>query len=145
MARYVPVAIKLALLKKKRMAYLQEEDEAKLHTRQQQLTPAFMMLAPRPLTTKEAQKSQKYFSESGTGFELDYSKSGTLNDRKQVAEIESELKAKLQEVFEDRINLREQLFNDKLRSELGLLPEEPKKRKMVKVEAAVSEDEEDIF
>jgi hypothetical protein len=49
-------------------------------------------------------------------------------------------------VFEDRINLREQLFNDKLRSELGLLPEEPKKRKLAKEEsAAVSEDEEDIF
>jgi hypothetical protein len=54
-----------------------------------------MMVAPRPLTTKEAQKTQKYFTESGSGFEIDYAKSGTLNDRKQVVDIETELKTKL--------------------------------------------------
>jgi len=54
-ATYLPIATKLALLKKKRMQ-LEPDDEERYLKLMQTITPGFMMLAPRALTTKEAQK-----------------------------------------------------------------------------------------
>lgn len=85
-ATYMPISTKLALLKKKRMQLLSQEDEDKLAKHQQTLTPGYMMLAPRSLTGIEAKKQQKSLDDANAKLVID-PKKATLQDRKQIVEI----------------------------------------------------------
>ena len=107
----MPISTKLALLKKKRMQMLSQEDEEKYAKHMQTLTPNFMMLAPRALTGKEAQKQQKTFDDANTKFIVN-SNQALFTDRKQIAELQQELKGKLEDVFKDRVDLKEQRYNE---------------------------------
>ena len=46
-AVYLPISFKIALLKKKKMLYLSQEEELKLQKMQRAITPHFIHLVPR--------------------------------------------------------------------------------------------------
>lgn len=63
-AEYLAIATKLAVIKKKKVMYVSQEDEERLEAIKRQLTPHFMTIAPRSQTATEAQKCVKSFKES---------------------------------------------------------------------------------
>lgn len=62
-AEYLPIQAKMAILKKKKMFHLSQEDEA-LMEKNKKLTPHFMIAGARAVTSKEASKNAKSIKEA---------------------------------------------------------------------------------
>lgn len=94
----MPINVKMAILKKKKMMHLSQEDEAKLEMTKK-LTPHFMITAPRSITEKEAVKNAKAYKDvSHTKVEIDKEKA-LFKDNEEVMMKQNELRKEVKELF----------------------------------------------
>lgn len=80
---------------------------------QKTLTPHFMMLAPRGITAKEADKLTQSFKEKGNIKVKAEGDASCFTDMQDVVETSKGLKNKVQTIFSERLEELEQLFNER--------------------------------
>lgn len=94
-AEFLPVGFKIALLKKKRMLQMSQEQEDRLREKQKSLTPHFMIMAPRGITSNEGIQVAKQYRDAANTKVSMQSAAPVFNDMQDVVETTKDIKNKM--------------------------------------------------